>query len=188
MIGPVSYVDLVIFGVPFVLGLIVAWRGVGGSLLSMPVRLLASLVLGWLVSAAAVVYFEGSQVSLLDWTGEHLGLSGLGVLAGLRWLSGIIAVVVLMWVSGRLRAYLASTDANVTVSVAERVTRFAVGAVVGLILALIVVVPNYMFLEAFASDAEQVPSTFRHAISLPLIKHISGSVKSMLERTVPAPR
>jgi hypothetical protein len=91
-----------------------------------------------------------------------------------------------MLVSGRLRAYLVSGDANVTVGVAERIARFAVGAVLGLVLTLIVVVPNYMFLEAFAPDPEHVPTVFHRSLSLPLIKHISDSAKSMLERVVPS--
>ena len=103
-----------------------------------------------------VVYFEVNQASLLDWTGGRLGLSRLGVLAGLRWLVAFVAVVALMLVSGRVRAYLVSGDANVTVGVAERVARFAVGAVVGLVLALVVEVPNYMLNEAFAPDPGRV--------------------------------
>jgi hypothetical protein len=181
----VTYVDLVIFGVPLVLGLIVLWRGVGRSLLSMPVRLLVSLGVGWLASGAAGIYFEVNQPSFLDWTGDHLGLSRLGVVAGLRWLSGIIAAVVLMWVSGRLRAYLVSGDANVTVGAAERVARFAVGAVVGLVLALVVEVPNYMLNEAFAPDPDHVSGAFGRSLSLPLIKHISDSTRSMFEGVVP---
>ena len=185
MIGPVTYVDLVIFGVPFVLGLIVTWRGVGRSLLSMPARLLVSLVLGWLASVAVVVYFGGNQAGFLAWTGDHLGLSRLGVLAGLQWLSGIIAAVVVMWVSGRLRAHLVSGDANATVGMGERLARFAVGAVIGLVLALVVEVPNYMLNEAFAPDPQHVSGAFGGALSLPLIKHISGSTRSMLEGLVP---
>ena len=66
MIGPVTYLDLVIFGVPLVLGLIVMWRGVGRSLLSMPVRLLVSLFLGWVAASAAVIYLEVNRAGLLD--------------------------------------------------------------------------------------------------------------------------
>jgi len=182
----VTYVDLAIFGVPLILGLILMWRGVGRSLLSMPVRLLVSLILGWLASGAAVIYFDVSQASLLDWTGNRLGLSRLGVLTGLRYVTGAIVVVALMLVSGRMRAYLVRDDANVTVGAAERVARFGVGAVLGLVFTLILVVPNYMFLEAFASDPEHVPTVFRNSISLPLIKHISDRAKSMLERVVPS--
>jgi hypothetical protein len=185
MLGPVSYVDLVIFGVPLVVGLIVLWRGVGRSLLSMPVRLVVSLVLGWLAGAAVVVYFEVNQASLLDWTGGRLGLSRLGVLAGLRWLVAFVVVVALMLVSGRVRAYLVSGDANVTVGVGERVARFAVGAVVGLVLALVVEVPNYMLNEAFAPDPGRVTDVFGRPLSLPLIKHISDSTKAMFEGIVP---
>jgi hypothetical protein len=45
-------------------------------------------------------------------------------------------------------------------------------------------VPNYMFYEAFTSDASQ-PDAVRRSISLPLIKHVSNSVRSMLEGLVP---
>ena len=76
-------------------------------------------------------------------------------------------------------------DANVHVRAVDRMVRFAVGAVLGLALTLIVVVPNYMFYEAFTSDASQ-PDAVRRSISLPLIKHVSNSVRSMLEGLVPS--
>jgi hypothetical protein len=77
-------------------------------------------------------------------------------------------------------------DANVRVGVADRVARFGVGAVLGLVLTLIVVVPNYMFYEAFTPDTAQQPDALRRSISLPLIKHVSGSARSILERMVPS--
>ena len=182
MIGPVTYLDVVIFGVPFVLGLIVMWRGVGRSLLSMPVRLLVSLFLGWVAASAAAIYLEVSQASLLDWTGDRVGFSRFGVLIGVRLLAGFIALVAVMLVLGRMRSHLVGDDEHVTVGLADRVARFGVGAILGLVLTLIVVVPNYMFYEAFTPDPEQVPAALRRSISLPLIKRVSNSAKSILER------
>ena len=115
----------------------------------------------------------------------RFGVSRFSALVGIRALAFIIVFIVLMLISGRIRAHLVGDDANVHVGVADRVVRFAVGAVLGLALTLIVVVPNYMFYEAFTSDASQ-PDAVRRSISLPLIRHVSGSVRSMLERLVPS--
>jgi hypothetical protein len=185
MIGPVTYLDVVIFGVPFILGLIVMWRGVGRSLLSMPVRLLVSLFLGWVAASAAVIYLEINQAGLLDRASSQFGVSRFSALVGIRALAFIIVFVVLMLIAGRVRAHLVGDDANVHVGVADRVVRFAVGAVLGLALTLVVVVPNYMFYESFTSDASQ-PDAVRRSISLPLIRHVSNSARSMLERLVPS--
>src|SRR5258708_36303568 len=106
MIGPVTYLDMVIFGVPILLGLIVMWRGVGRSLLSMPVRLLVSLFLGWVAASAAAIYLEVGQPSLLDWAGNLLGLSRFGVLIAMRLFAGFIVLVALMLISARIRAHL----------------------------------------------------------------------------------
>ena len=190
MIGPVTYLDVVIFGVPLVLGLIVMRRGVGRSLLSMPVRLLASLFLGWVAASAAAIYLEVNQPGLLDRASNQLGVSRFSALVGLRALAFVIVFVLLMLISGRIRAHLVGDDADVHAGVVDRVVRFAVGTVLGLALTLIVVVPNYMFYEAFTSDASQ-PDAVRRSISLPLIKRVSNSVRSMLEGLVPpglAPR
>lgn len=185
MIGPVTYLDVVIFGVPFVLGLIVVWRGVGRSLLSMPVRLLVSLSLGWVAGIAAAIYLEINQAGLPDRASNQFGVSRFGGLVGIRALAFIIVFIVLMLISARVRAHLVGDDANDHVGVADRLLRFAVGAVLGLALTLIVAVPNYMFYEAFTSDASQ-PDAVRRSISLPLIRHVSGSARSMLERLVPS--
>ena len=185
MIGPVTYLDVVIFAVPLFLGLIIMWRGVGRSLLSMPVRLLVSLFVSWVATSAAVIYLEVSQTSLLDWAAGRLGVSRFGVLIGIRVLALLIVFVGLMLVLGRIRAHLVGDDADVRVGMADRVARFGVGAVLGLVLTLVVVVPNYMFYEAFTPDPEQHPAALRRSISLPLIKHVSDSAKSMLQRFVP---
>jgi hypothetical protein len=71
----------------------------------------------------------------------------------------------LVLISARIRAHLAGDDADVHVGVVDRVVRLAVGAVLGLALTLIVVVSNYMFYEAFTSDARQ-PDAVRRSISL----------------------
>jgi uncharacterized membrane protein required for colicin V production len=185
MIGPVTYLDVVIFGVPLILGLIVMWRGVGRSLLSMPVRLLVSLFLGWVAASAAVIYLEVNQAGLLDRLSNQVGVSRFSALVGVRALAFIIVFIVLMLILGRIRAHLVGDDADVHVGSVDRVVRFAVGAVLGLALTLIVVVPNYMFYEAFTSDASQ-PDAVRRSISLPLIKHVSNSMRSTLEGLVPS--
>jgi uncharacterized membrane protein required for colicin V production len=185
MIGSVTYLDVVIFAIPVLFGLIVMWRGVGRSLLSMPVRLLVSLFLGWVASSAAAIYLEVNQAGLLDRASSQFGLSRFSALVGIRGLAFILVFIVLMLISGRIRAHLVGDDADVHVGVVDRVTRFSVGVVLGLVVTLIVVVPNYMFYEAFTSDTSQ-PDAVRRSITLPLIKHVSNSVRSMLEGLVPS--
>jgi uncharacterized membrane protein required for colicin V production len=185
MIGPVTYLDLVIFGVPLILGLIVMWRGVGRSLLAMPVRLLVSIFLSWVAASAAVIHLEVNQAGLLDRASNPFGVSRFSALVGIRAVAFIIVSIVLMLISGRIRAHLVGDDVDVHVGVVDRAVRFAVGAVLGLVLTLIVVVPNYMFYEAFTADASQ-PDAVRRSLSLPLIRHVSNSARSMLERFVPS--
>src|ERR1700687_2333020 len=126
VIGPVTYLDVVIFGVPLILGLIVMWRGVGRSLLSMPVRLLVSLFLGWVAASAAAIYLEINQTGWLDRGSSQLGVSRFSALVGIRALAFIIVFIVLMLISGRIRAHLVGDDANVHVGVADHVARFAI--------------------------------------------------------------
>src|SRR5207245_2675081 len=94
------------------LGLIVMWRGVGRSLLSMPVRLLVSLFLGWVAASAAVIYLEVNQAGLLDRLSNQVGVSRFSALVGVRALAFIIVFIVLMLILGRIRAYLVGDDAD----------------------------------------------------------------------------
>ena len=79
-------IDVVDFGIPVVLGLIVMWRGVRRSLLSLPVRVLVALLAAWLVSTAASAYLVVEAQSFLDAIGQRLGLPIAIVLAGIGWL------------------------------------------------------------------------------------------------------
>ena len=197
MIGPVTYLDVVIFAIPVLLGLIVMWRGVGRLLLSMLVRLLVSLFLGWVAASAAAIHVEISHAGLLDWASNQFGVSRFGALAGIRALVLVVVFALLMMVMGRIRAHLVGDDADVRVGAADRDKDRSKRGLLALVAAPSrlgdvtaeskqVVADPHRESPHHALDPFVGPDMLRRSITLPLIRHVSDTARSTLERLVPS--
>jgi hypothetical protein len=178
-------IDVVVFGIPVVLGLIVMWRGVRRSLLSLPVRVLVALLAAWLVSTAASAYLVVEAQSFLDAIGQRLGLPIAIVLAGIGWLVFLIVLLAVLIVLSRIRSRVLQ-NADHSVGIVPSVSRFVVGAACGLLLVLFFAVPTLLFSEAFLPDPNQLSTEFQGSISLPMLKRISDRTRTWMQGVLPA--
>jgi hypothetical protein len=140
--------DVVVFGIPVLAGLFVMWRGVRRSLLSLPVRILVALLAAWLVSTAASAYLVVEAQSFLDAIGQRLGLPVAFVLSGIDWIVFLVVLLAVLSVLSRIRSRVLQ-NATQSVGVVPSTSRFAVGAVCGLLLVICFAVPTLVFSDAF---------------------------------------
>jgi hypothetical protein len=177
-------IDVVVFGIPVVLGLIVMWRAVRRSLLSLPVRVLVALLAAWLVSTAASAYLVVEAQSFLDAIGQRLGLPVAFVLSGIDWIVFLVVLLAVLSVLSRIRSRVLQ-NATQSVGVVPSTSRFAVGAVCGLLLVICFAVPTLVFSDAFQSDANQLATEFQGSISFPMLKYVSDQARSWLQGVMP---
>jgi hypothetical protein len=175
--------DLVVLGVPVLLGLLVMWLGVRRSLLSLPVRILVALLIAWLVSTAASVYIVAGAHSL-DALSQRLGLPPTIAAAAIGWLVYLIVLLAAFIVLSRIRT-LVMQNATQSVGVVPSVSRFAVGAACGLLLVICLAVPTILFSEAFQSDPNQLAAEFQGSITFPILKSISDRAQTWMQGVLP---
>jgi hypothetical protein len=172
--------DVVVFGIPVLLGLLVMWRGVRRSLLSLPVRILVSLLVAWLVSTAASVYLVADAHSFLDSISQRLGLPTTIVLAAIGWLVFLIVLLAVMFALVRIRSRVLQ-NATHSVGIVPSFSRFVVGATCGLFLVLCLAVPPVLFSEAFFPDPNQLAAQAQGSISFPMLKYVSDRARTWLQ-------
>lgn len=178
-------IDVVVFVVALLLGLIVMGRGVGRALLSIPVRLIFASVLAWLISSLAVIYFVVYQPPLLSAMVSRIGLPSPIVLGYVGWILFVILLVALLFILSRIKAHVLKENSDTRVGTITRASRFVFGAAAGLLLVLVFAVPTFMFYESFMGDPDALTSQLSGSISLPLIKRISDVTRPLLERSLP---
>ncbi len=176
--------DVVVFGIPVLFGLFVMWRGVRRSLLSLPVRILIALLAAWLVSTAASAYLVVEAQSFLDAIGQRLGVPIAFVLSAIGWIVFLVVLLAVLIVLSRIRSR-ALQDATHSVGVVPSASRFAVGAVCGLLLVICLAVPMLLFSDAFQPDPNQLGTEFQGSISFPMLKSISDRVRTWTTGLLP---
>ena len=176
--------DVVVFGIPVLLGLFVMWRGVRRSLLALPVRILIALLAAWLVSTAASAYLVVDAQSFLEAIGERLGLPTPFVLSAIGWIIFLVVLLAVLIVLSRIRSRVLQ-DATHSVGVVPSASRFAVGAVCGLLLVICLAVPMLLFSDAFQPDPNQLATEFQGSISFPILKSISDRVRTWTTGLLP---
>jgi hypothetical protein len=176
--------DVVVFGIPVLLGLFVTWRGVRRTLLSLPVRILVSLLVAWFISIVASAYLVVDAQSFLDAIGQRLGVPIAFVLSAIGWIVLLVMLLAVFIVLSRVRSRVLQ-NATHSVGVVPSVSRFAVGAVCGLLLVICLAVPPLLFSEAFQSDPNQLASEFQGSISFPMLKSIGDRVRTWTAGLLP---
>jgi hypothetical protein len=175
--------DIVVFGIPVLLGLLVMWLGIRRSLLSLPVRILASLLVAWLASTAASVYIVAGTHSF-DALSQRLGLPPTIAVAAIGLLVYLIVLLAAFIVLSRIRTRVMQ-NATQSVGIVPSVSRFAVGAACGLLLVICFAVPTILFSEAFQSDPNQLTTEFQGSITFPILKSISNRVQTWMQGVLP---
>lgn len=176
--------DVVAFGIPVLLGLFVMWRGVRRSLLALPVRILIALLAAWLVSTAASAYLVVDAQSFLEAIGERLSVPTPFVLSAIGWIIFLVVLLAVLIVLSRIRSRVLQ-DATHSVGVVPSASRFAVGAVCGLLLVICLAVPMLLFSDAFQPDPNQLATEFQGSISFPMLKSISDRVRAWTTGLLP---
>ena len=175
--------DVVVFGIPVLLGLLVMWRGVRRSLLSLPVRILVSLLIAWLVSTAASLYIVAGAHSL-DALSQRLGLPPAIALSAISWLVYLIVLLAVLIVLSRIKTRVLQ-NATHNVGVVPSASRFVVGAACGLLLVICLAVPTLLFSQAFQPDPNQLAAEFQGSITFPMLKSISDRVQTWMQGALP---
>ena len=175
--------DVVVFGIPILFGLLVMWLGVRRSLLSLPVRILAALLIAWFVSTAASLYIVAGAHAL-DALSQRLGLPPAIALSAISWLVYLIVFLAALIVLSRIRRRMLQ-NATHNVGVVPSVSRFVVGAACGLLLVICLAVPTILFSEAFQPDPNQLAAEFEGSISFPMLKSISDRVRTWMQGALP---
>jgi hypothetical protein len=178
--------DVVVFGIPILFGLLVLWLGVRRFLLSLPVRILIAFLAAWLVWTAAGAYLVVYAQSFLDVIGQRLGLPSPFVLSAIGWIVFLVVLLSVLIVLSRVRSRVLQ-DATHNVGVVPSVSRFVVGAVCGLLLVICLAVPTLLFSEAFQPDSNQLAAEFQGSISFPMLKSISDRVRTWTAGLLPQP-
>jgi hypothetical protein len=177
-------IDIVVFGIPVLLGLLVMWCGARRSLLSLPVRILVAPLTAWLVSTAASIYLVADAQSILDALAQRVGLPITILVGAIGWLIFLIVLLAVLIVLSRIRSRVLQ-DAEYSVGIVPSVSRFAVGAACGLFLVLCFAVPTLLFSEAFLAEPNQLSTESQGSISFPMLKRISDRTRIWLEGIVP---
>ena len=185
--------DIVVFGIPILFGLLVAWLGIRRSLLSLPVRILVALLIAWLASSAASVYIVSGAHSL-DALSRRMGLPPVLALSALGWIIYLLALLVAFITLSRIRSR-ALQNATHSVGVVPTVSRFVVGAACGLLIVLCLAVPSLIYYQAMSSDPNAIAGQFQGSLSFPLLKSLGdrarrgmeGALPSSLEAPAPSP-
>jgi hypothetical protein len=175
-------IDIVVFGIPVLLGLLVMWRGVRRSLLSLPVRILFALLAAWLVSSAVSIYLVVYAQSFLDAISQRSGLPTAIALAIISWLVFLIVILPVLIVLSRIRSRVLQ-NADHSVGTAPSVLRFAVGAACGLLLVLCFAVPTLLYAEALLPG--QLSAESQGSISFPMLKRISNRTRTWFQESLP---
>jgi glucan phosphoethanolaminetransferase (alkaline phosphatase superfamily) len=175
-------IDIVVFGIPVLFGLLVMWRGVRRSLLSLPVRVLFALLAAWLMSSAVSIYLVVEAQSFLDAISHRSHLPTAIALAVISWLVFSIVLLAVLIVLSRIRTRVLQ-NAEYSVGIAPSVSRFAVGAACGLLLVLCFAVPTLLYAEALLPD--QLSTESQGSISFPMLKRISDRTRTWLQESLP---
>jgi hypothetical protein len=178
--------DIVVFGIPVLLGLLVMWRGVRRSLLSLPVRILIALLAAWLVSTAASAYLVVDAQSFLAAIGQRLGVPIAFGLSAIGWIVFLAVLLAVLIVLSRIRSR-ALQNATHNVGVVPSVPRFVVGAACGLLLVICLAVPTLLFSEALQPDPTQLAAEFQGSFSFPMLKSIRDRVRTWTAGLLPQP-
>ena len=178
-------IDAVVFIVPLLLGLIVMWRGIGRTLLSIPVRLIAAVALAWIVSSLTILFLVVYQQPLVDAAAQRLALSSPIVLSPIWWLVFIIVMVALLLILRRIRARVLKEGSQHSAGAIDGASGFVFGAAAGLLVVLVFAFPAFMFSQVFLPDPSQAPDGLHGSISLPLIKRISDAMRPLLVSSLP---
>ena len=176
-------IDIVVFGIPVLIGLFVMWWGARRSLLSLPVRILAALLVAWLASTAASVYLVVGEHSL-DAVSQRFGMPTTIVLAAIGWLVFLIVLLAVFLALRRLRSRVL-LNATHSVGVVASASRFVVGAACGLLLVLCLAVPPVVFSEAYFPDPNQLNALVEGSISFPMIKYVSERARTWMQGFLP---
>ena len=179
-------IDIVVFGVPVLLGLLIMWRGVRRSLLSLPVRILVGLLTAWVVSTAASIYLVVDAQSSLDALAQRVGLPITILVGAIGWLIFLIVLLAVLIVLSRVRSRVLQ-NAEYGAGIVPSVSRFAVGVACGLLLVVCLAVPTLLFSEAFLPEPNQLSIESQGSISFPMLNRISDGTRTWLEGIRPPP-
>jgi membrane protein required for colicin V production len=181
MVGSLSYLDMAMLAIPFLLGLLAMWSGALHAVLSIPIRFVVACLLASLVAAL----LQLNLPTFSDAVGERLGLPRASAQALTGGLIFLVLLAILFALLSRIRARILESMPDHQVGAGDSFLGFVFGAAAGVLIALVLVVPIYMQLEAFVPDPKQRPPWLRDSLSLPLIKRASDATRSALQRYVP---
>lgn len=169
MIGPLTYLDAALLVVCFISGLLAMYRGLAREILS---------IFSWLAAAAIGAWIFFTKKDLSADVAAQTGLPPQIALAVVALALALIVLIVVHLITARISDAILDSR----VGMIDRVLGFLFGVARGFIL---IVIP-YMFYESFfPNDKEHFPWV-KNAQSLPYIKSIGGTIRTILVQYAPS--
>ena len=169
MIGPLSYLDIVLIAVAFLSGMLALYRGLTRELLS---------ILSWIIAGAAVLYFVLYQKAFAEEIANNLGAPVQIAQIGVGALIFLIVLVVVHLITSRISDSILESR----VGLIDRLLGFAFGVLRGFIL---IVIP-FLFFEKLYPTPEAQPTWISQSMSLPMLRSTGSAIEGFLVQVVPA--
>ena len=153
MLGPLSYVDVVLIALALISGLLAMYRGLSREVLS---------IVSWIAAVGAAVYFSLGQEALAAQVAKQSGIGNIKVVqVGL----GAIAFLVVLIVVHLLTARLSDVILDSQVGVIDR----SLGFLFGVVRAYVIILLLYMGYTYFYNEPKSQHVFVTQSMSRPIL-------------------
>lgn len=168
MVGPLTYVDVVVIALAFLSGLLAMYRGLTRELLS---------ILSWIVALGTTLYFVLRHKQIAEDFASQIGAPVAIAQIGI----GALIFVVVLVIVHLITVQISDAILDSRVGMIDRMFGFVFGLARG----LVIVVVLYMGYEAFHPEPQQQYAFVREAKSTPFLKSTGDSLRNFLISVTP---
>jgi membrane protein required for colicin V production len=169
MIGPLTYLDVLVLAIASFSGLLALYRGFAREVLS---------ILSWGVAAGAAFYFWKYHEPIARDVAQQIQAPPQVAQIGIALMIFLIVLVIVHLFTARI----SDTILDSRIGLIDRILGLGFGVLRGFVL---VVIP-YMFYESFVPDLKQQVVWVRESKSLPYIKTTGETFRTILVRYIPS--
>jgi membrane protein required for colicin V production len=153
MIGPLSYVDVVLIALALISGLLAMYRGLSREILS---------IVSWIAAVAAALYFVFGHEALAQQISQQSGINQPKIVqVGIAGLIFLLVLIIVHFITGRISDLILDSQ----VGVIDRTLGFVFGALRAYMIVLLV----YIGYTYFYNDPKAQHAFVTQSISRPLL-------------------
>lgn len=169
MIGPVSYLDIILILIAAISGILAMYRGIAREILS---------ILSWMVAGGAVLYFVLYHKAIAQDIAQQIGAPVQIAQISIGAVIFLVVLIVVHLITSRISDKIREGRFGLI----DHILGLAFGIARGFIL---VVIP-FLFYEKLYPNPETQPAWVRQSASIDMIRSTGQALETMLVRVVPA--